>query len=243
MTGARFTTVCLNGARFGACELNQVVMRGVEMVDTTIDGEIQSLVINGVDVAPLVEVELDRRHPDRPKFRPTTPEGFREAWDPTSGCGPRPWRGLAACPRRCRTSRSTVSGHSFRPCATSRSRLRRGSAGPSWAIPARGTRYPCRGTSSIPGRECRTIVTRARRSTRHSPCGWRRWAMMRRVVDGLTDERLDSRTEPLVGSGLAGRGRDLPRPRVPADRSQRGVVASPVRRARPGRPRGTRLTS
>jgi hypothetical protein len=36
-------------------------MRGVEIVDTTIDGEIQNLVINGVDVAPLVEAELDKR--------------------------------------------------------------------------------------------------------------------------------------------------------------------------------------
>lgn len=81
MTGARFTTVNLNGATFRACELNQVMMRGIEMVDTTIDGEIQNLVINGVDVAPLVEAELDRRHPAPPKFRPTTPEGIREAWD------------------------------------------------------------------------------------------------------------------------------------------------------------------
>jgi hypothetical protein len=39
--------------------------------DTTIDGKIQSLVIIGVDVALLVEAELDLRHPDRPKFRPT----------------------------------------------------------------------------------------------------------------------------------------------------------------------------
>jgi hypothetical protein len=81
MTGTRFATVILNGARFTGCDLNQGVMRGVEVVDTTIDGEIQNLVVNGVDVAPLVEAELDRRHPDRPKFRPTTPEGFREAWD------------------------------------------------------------------------------------------------------------------------------------------------------------------
>ena len=81
MTGARFTMVRLDGVTFRACELNRVVMRGVEIVDTTIDGEIRGLVINGVDIAPLVEAELDRRHPDLPKFRPTTPEGFREAWD------------------------------------------------------------------------------------------------------------------------------------------------------------------
>ena len=58
-----------------------VVMRGVELCDVRIDGEFQNLVINGVDVAPLVEAELDRRDPDRARMRPTDPAGFREAWD------------------------------------------------------------------------------------------------------------------------------------------------------------------
>ena len=57
------------------------MMRGVEIVDTTIDGDIANLVVNGVDVAPLVEAELDRRYPDRPRFRPSTADGFRAAWD------------------------------------------------------------------------------------------------------------------------------------------------------------------
>ena len=56
-------------------------MRGVEVVDVQINGEIQSLVVNGVDVAAYVEAELDRREPERPKMRPTDPKGFREAWD------------------------------------------------------------------------------------------------------------------------------------------------------------------
>src|SRR5688500_11662589 len=56
-------------------------MTGVEMCDVQIDGEFKNLLINGVDVAPLVEAELDRRDPDRPKMRPTDPAGFREAWD------------------------------------------------------------------------------------------------------------------------------------------------------------------
>jgi hypothetical protein len=56
-------------------------MRGVEIADARIDGEIKGLLINGVDVAPLVEAELDRRDPDRAKMRPSDPAGFREAWD------------------------------------------------------------------------------------------------------------------------------------------------------------------
>jgi hypothetical protein len=46
-----------------------------------IDGPIQQLVVNGVDVMPLVEAELNRRDPDRVKMRPEDADGFREAWD------------------------------------------------------------------------------------------------------------------------------------------------------------------
>jgi len=53
----------------------------VELTDVRITGEVQNVIINGVDVGPLVEAELDRRDPDRVKVRPTDPAGFREAWD------------------------------------------------------------------------------------------------------------------------------------------------------------------
>lgn len=81
MTNARFRVVDLTGTRFDQVNLTGVVMRGVELVNMDVDGEVRNLVINGVDVAPLVEAELDRRHPDRAKMRPTDPDGFREAWD------------------------------------------------------------------------------------------------------------------------------------------------------------------
>jgi len=81
MTGSRFTRVDFTGSRFRAVALHGVVMRDVEVSGTSIDGEIESLTVNGVDVAPLVNAELDRRHPERPLFRPTTADGFREAWD------------------------------------------------------------------------------------------------------------------------------------------------------------------
>ena len=75
MTGSRFTRVDFTGSTFRAVALHGVVMRDVEVSGTTIDGEIGSLVVNGVDVAPLVEAELDRRHPERPLFRPTRRTG------------------------------------------------------------------------------------------------------------------------------------------------------------------------
>lgn len=55
-------------------------MRGVGLVDVDISGEVRNVVINGVDVAPLVEAELDRRFRDRAKMRPREPDGFRDAW-------------------------------------------------------------------------------------------------------------------------------------------------------------------
>ena len=58
-----------------------VVMRGVEMLNVSIYGELENVTVNGVSIGPLVEAELDRRYPDRPKMRPTDPAGFREAWD------------------------------------------------------------------------------------------------------------------------------------------------------------------
>jgi uncharacterized protein YjbI with pentapeptide repeats len=81
LAGAEFRAVDLTDARFRGVDLPGVVMTGVELVNARIDGEIGGLVINGVDIAPLVEAELDRRDPDRAKMRPADPAGFQEAWD------------------------------------------------------------------------------------------------------------------------------------------------------------------
>lgn len=81
LTGADFRTVDLSQARLRGVTLTGVVMRGVELVDVRIDGEVDRVLVNGVDVAPLVNAELDRRDPDRARMRPTDPAGFREAWD------------------------------------------------------------------------------------------------------------------------------------------------------------------
>jgi uncharacterized protein YjbI with pentapeptide repeats len=81
LRGAEFRAADLAGARFRGVDLSGVVMRGVELVDAEIHGEIVNLTINGVDVGPLLDAELDRRHPERAAMRPATPAGFREAWD------------------------------------------------------------------------------------------------------------------------------------------------------------------
>ena len=175
MTGSRFTRVDFTGSTFRAVALHGAVMRDVEVSNTSIDGEIESLVVNGVDVAPLVEAELDRRHPERPLFRATTADEFREAWDVNE----RLWAETVARARRlpgssC-TSRSGTSGPSSRRSAISRSCRRRGCVGACSAIRAPGTRCRCRGTRWNPGTACRTTATPAPRWTTPSGCAWRRW--------------------------------------------------------------------
>jgi hypothetical protein len=63
--------VTLVGARF----------IGSVLVDVEIDALVQNLTVNGVDVVPLVEAELDRRHPERLALRPTDVEGACKALD------------------------------------------------------------------------------------------------------------------------------------------------------------------
>jgi hypothetical protein len=81
LSGAQLRAVDLSGAQFRGVELSGAMMRGVMLVGVDIYGEIENLTINGVDVGPLIDVELNRRYPDRAKMRPADPAGFREAWD------------------------------------------------------------------------------------------------------------------------------------------------------------------
>src|SRR4051812_13425768 len=81
LTGAQLWDVDLTGATFRGVALNDVVMRGVELAGTDIYGEIVNVTINGVDIGPLIDAELNRRYPDRAKMRPHDPAGFSDAWD------------------------------------------------------------------------------------------------------------------------------------------------------------------
>lgn len=80
LNDANIRDVDLTGAQFRLVRLQDIRMRGVELVDVDIHGEIRNLVINGVDVAPFIDAELNRRMPERAKMRPETADGFREAW-------------------------------------------------------------------------------------------------------------------------------------------------------------------
>lgn len=90
LRGSTFTKVFLNDARLHAVDLtgarvrgsmfHQCRMSGVELCDVEISGELQNVVVNGVDIAPLIGAELNRRMPQRARMRPDDSDGFREAW-------------------------------------------------------------------------------------------------------------------------------------------------------------------
>jgi hypothetical protein len=67
-------------ARFVDCYLDRAVMRGVDFANASIDGRIDGLVINGVEVAPLVEAELNRRFPGRAFRGADDVARLRDSW-------------------------------------------------------------------------------------------------------------------------------------------------------------------
>ncbi len=85
LQGAEFVDADLRGARFIRTDLSGVVMRAVDVQGADIeapwlfDGE-GFLRVNGVDVIPLVDAELNRRFPGRADRRAADPEGLRAAW-------------------------------------------------------------------------------------------------------------------------------------------------------------------
>ena len=85
LQGAEFVGADLRGARFVRADLSGVVMRGVDVQEADIDspwlfdGE-SFLRVNGVDVIPLVEAELNRRFPGRADRRAGDPDSLRAAW-------------------------------------------------------------------------------------------------------------------------------------------------------------------
>ncbi len=84
LQGAEFIDADLRGARFVRAELSGVVMREVNVDGADIDApwlyDGEFLRINGVDVIPLVEAELNRRFPGRADRRASDPDGLRAAW-------------------------------------------------------------------------------------------------------------------------------------------------------------------
>lgn len=80
LSGSTFRAASLSDVTIRGTDLHRVRMSGVELWDVDIDGEIEGLRINGVDVTAYVASELARRHPDLARMQPDDVAGFREAW-------------------------------------------------------------------------------------------------------------------------------------------------------------------
>jgi len=80
MQESLFHHVDLSRSRFRDVDLTGIQIDDAYLVDVVINADIKNVRINDVDVAPLVEAELDRRYPERVKLRPIDADGFREAW-------------------------------------------------------------------------------------------------------------------------------------------------------------------
>ncbi|MEV0392325.1 DinB family protein [Polymorphospora rubra] len=201
LRGTRFRDSDLSGARFRGVALNGAVLSGVELVDVTIYGEIANLTVNGVDVGPLIDAELDRRHPDRAKMRPTTAAGFREAWDTVE----RLWAGTVDRARHLDPAllHESVDGEwSF--VETLRHLVFATDAWVSRAIlgdpaPWDPLGLPWDEMPDTPGiprdREARPALDTVLALRRD------RMSTVRKVVDSLTDEALDGHTRPVDAPG------------------------------------------
>lgn len=75
----RYVDEDLAGAEFRECDLSNTRLVGVVMQGAVIDGLVTDLVVNGVEVMPYVEAELDRRHPVRQLIRSDDVADLRRA--------------------------------------------------------------------------------------------------------------------------------------------------------------------
>ena len=78
--GATFVRSSFRGAVLKSCDLSGVKMRSVDVGGLDIDSHdlfFGTLIVNGVDVVPFVEAELNRQFPGRELQNAQTPGGLR----------------------------------------------------------------------------------------------------------------------------------------------------------------------
>ena len=77
---ADFSRARLHSPNFEGAHITDAWLR-----DADVSGDIGGMRLNGVEVAPLVEAELDRRYPERVLLRATDALDLREAWTLVEG--------------------------------------------------------------------------------------------------------------------------------------------------------------
>ena len=80
LRGARFSDSDLSGARFQEVNFRYARLHGVDFVNAHIWGATSGLIVNGIEIQPLIEAELERRYPGRAALFASDPGGVRSAW-------------------------------------------------------------------------------------------------------------------------------------------------------------------
>jgi len=201
LSGAQLRSVDLSDAQFRGVYMSGVVMRGVELVNVEIYGEIVNMTVNGVDIWPLVDAELNRRYPDRAKMRPADAAGFAGAW----GILQRLWDQTVERARRLPPEllHESVDGEwSFTETLrhlvfATDSWIRRAIQGdPSPWDPLDLPWDEMPDTPGVPrDRDVRPSLDAVLELRRD------RMSSVRQVIEGLTDASLDTETEPVEGVG------------------------------------------
>ena len=81
--GATFLNASFKGATLRFSDVSSVTMRSVDVGGLDIDSHdlfFGSLIVNGVDVVPLVDAELNRQFPGRELQKAQTPNGLHDCW-------------------------------------------------------------------------------------------------------------------------------------------------------------------
>jgi hypothetical protein len=200
LNGSTFTHVDLSGARFRDVYLSGANIRDAVLRDVDISGDVQHLRVNGVDVGPLIMAELDRLYPERLALRPTDAAGFRAAWSVIEEL----WAGTVARARQLDPDllHESVDGEwSF--IETLRHLVFATDAWIARALlgdpsPWDPLGLPWDGMPDTPGiprdRDARPSLDEALALRAD------RMALVRRVVEELTDDRLAESTEPVPGT-------------------------------------------
>ncbi|WP_395658553.1 DinB family protein [Nocardioides sp.] len=202
LSGSRFEEVDLSGAWFRNVYFKDVVVRGAWLENVDIDGAVEGVTVNGVDIGPLVEAELDRRDPDRILVRARTADEFRTGWATVQ----RRWDATIAHARtlpeallheRVRDEWSFIETLRHLVMATDAWVLRvlLGDPAPYHPLGLSHTEME----DDVPGvprdpdaRPSLDEILAVRES---------RFAVVREVLADLTDERLDEMTEPVTEPG------------------------------------------
>jgi uncharacterized protein YjbI with pentapeptide repeats len=83
--GVRLVDADFSRSRLHSANFYRAKITDAWFVEADVSGDITGLRLNGVEVAPLIEAELNRLYPERALLAACTPEEFASAWEMIEG--------------------------------------------------------------------------------------------------------------------------------------------------------------